>query len=58
MHVASAQLVRLKELIAYKTRHGVVWLGREDQEVRLGFVSVKGKLEAQEQLIVEAVKHE
>jgi tRNA(Ile2) C34 agmatinyltransferase TiaS len=43
MHVASAELVRLKELIAYKTRH---------------VASVKGKLEAQEQLIVEAVKHE
>ena len=43
----SAQLVRLKGLIAYKTRHGVIWLGREDQEVRLGYKGLGCKCEGQ-----------
>ena len=47
MHVASAQLVRFKELIAYKTRHDVMWLDREDQEARLGYKGPCCKCEGQ-----------
>ena len=47
-----AQLVVMKELITYKTWHGVMCLGREDQETWLGcdgpVASVKGKSEALE----------
>ena len=60
VHVGSAQLVIIKELIAYETWHDVMWLGGEDQGVRLGYegwvASVKGKLEAQVRWIVEVVK--
>ena len=37
MHVASAPLVKLKELIAYKTLHGVIWLDGEDQKSTLSY---------------------
>ena len=47
MHVASAQPVRFKELIAYKTQHGVIWLDRQDQEARLGYKGPGCKCEGQ-----------
>ena len=40
-----AQLVVMKELIAYKTRHNVMWLGGEDQETRLGYDGLGCKCE-------------